>query len=34
MQDNPELVDMHDYFSKVEPTAENQWTGRFEGKKI
>ena len=32
--DNPELVDMHDYFSKVEPTAENQWTGRFEGKNL
>ena len=29
-----ELTDMHDYFSKVEPTAENQWTGRFEGKNL
>ena len=32
--DNLELVDMHDYFSKVEPTAENQWTGRFAGKNL
>ena len=33
-QDTPELVEMHDYFSKVEPTAENQWTGRFAGKNL
>ena len=32
--DNPELVDMHDYFSKVKPTAENEWTGRFQGKNL
>ena len=24
--DVPELVDMHDYFSKVKPTAKNEWT--------
>ena len=33
-RDNPELVDMHDYFSKVKPTAENDWTGRFAGKNL
>ena len=33
-QDNPELVAMHDYFSKLEPTPENQWTGRFAGKNL
>ena len=33
-QDDPELVEMHDYFSQVEPTEENQWTGRFAGKNL
>ena len=33
-QDHPMLTDMHEYFSKVEPTAENQWTGRFAGKNL
>ena len=32
--DVPELVDMHDYFSKVKPTAKNEWTGRFQGKNL
>ena len=32
--EDPELVDMHRYFSKVEPTLENQWTGRFAGKNL
>lgn len=32
--DTPELADMHDYFSNVEPTAENEWTGRFQGKNL
>ena len=31
---NPDLVKMHDYFSGVKPTAENQWTGRFAGKNL
>lgn len=33
-QDNPTLTDMHQYFSKVEPTPENEWTGRFAGKNL
>ena len=33
-QDDPVLTDMHQYFSKVEPTAENEWTGRFAGKNL
>lgn len=33
-QDNPELVDMHEYFSNVKPTKKNKWTGRFEGKNL
>ena len=33
-QDDPVLTDMHEYFSKVEPTAENEWTGRFAGKNL
>lgn len=33
-QDHPMLTDMHEYFSKVEPTAENEWTGRFAGKNL
>ena len=33
-QDDPTLTDMHQYFSKVEPTAENEWTGRFAGKNL
>lgn len=33
-QDNQALVDMHQYFSMVEPTPENQWTGRFAGKNL
>lgn len=32
--DDPVLADMHQYFSKVEPTAENEWTGRFAGKNL
>lgn len=31
---DPVLADMHQYFSKVEPTAENEWTGRFAGKNL
>ena len=33
-QDNEELVTMHQYFSQVEPTTVNQWTGKFEGKNL
>lgn len=33
-KDDPTLTDMHQYFSKVEPTPENQWTGRFAGKNL
>lgn len=33
-RDDPVLTDMHQYFSKVEPTAENEWTGRFAGKNL
>ena len=29
-----ELSEMHGYFSKVKPTAENEWTGRFQGKNL
>lgn len=33
-QDNEELVTMHQYFSQVEPTTVNEWTGKFEGKNL
>lgn len=33
-REDPELSAMHSYFSKVKPTAENEWTGRFQGKNL
>ncbi|MBS7218765.1 MAG: sulfatase-like hydrolase/transferase [Oscillospiraceae bacterium] len=33
-QDDPALSEMHSYFSKVKPTEENEWTGRFRGKNL
>ena len=33
-REDPELSAMHSYFSKVKPTAENGWTGRFQGKNL
>lgn len=33
-REEPELSEMHSYFSKVKPTAENEWTGRFQGKNL
>ena len=33
-EEDKELLDMHQYFSQVEPTEKNQWTGYFEGKNL
>ena len=33
-QEDQTLVDMHQYFSMVEPTEKNEWTGRFAGKNL
>lgn len=33
-REDPELSAMHSYFSKVKPTAENEWTGCFQGKNL
>ena len=32
--EDEQLVEMHKYFSQVEPTAKNEWTGRFQGKNL
>ena len=29
-----EIVDMHEFFSNVQPTAQNEYTGMFEGKNL
>ena len=33
-EEDKTLLDMHQYFSQVEPTSKNQWTGYFEGKNL
>lgn len=33
-REDPELSEMHSHFSKVKPTAKNEWTGRFQGKNL
>ncbi len=32
--DDPDLIEMHTWFSQREATAENQWTGYFQGKNL
>jgi len=33
-EEDEDLVTMHDYFARVEPTEKNEWTGYFEGKNL
>ena len=33
-EEDPVLLDLHQYFSQVEPTSKNDWTGYFQGKNL
>lgn len=33
-EEDEDLLQMHQYFSQVEPTMKNQWTGYFKGKNL